>query len=94
MQLVCGVRFFCYGIKRTEIIRNYDLHIFSRAGVVHLNLRAGSTFPRPVCTASPGLWVNKEEVRFLFVVYEQFFKSLFIILINKSSKIYPKVRHV
>ena len=26
--------------------------------VIHLNLRAGSTFPVPVCTVSPGLWVN------------------------------------
>ena len=27
--------------------------------IVHLNLRAGSTFPVPVCTVSPGLWVSK-----------------------------------
>jgi len=31
----------------------------SRAAVVHLNFRAGSTFPVPVCTVSPGNWVNK-----------------------------------
>ena len=30
----------------------------TRAAVVHLNLRAGSTFPVPVCTVSRGLWVN------------------------------------
>ena len=30
----------------------------SRAAVVHLNFRAGSTFPVPVCTESPGHWLN------------------------------------
>jgi len=30
----------------------------SRAAVVHLNFLAGSTFPIPVCTVSPGHWVN------------------------------------
>ena len=28
----------------------------SRAAVIHLNFRAGSTFPVPVCTVSPGHW--------------------------------------
>ena len=30
----------------------------ARAAVVHLNFRAGSTFPVPVYTVSPGHWVN------------------------------------
>ena len=30
-----------------------------QAAVVHLNFQAGSTFPVPVCTVSPGHWVNK-----------------------------------
>ena len=30
-----------------------------RVAVVHLNFRAGSTFPVPVHTVSPGHWVNK-----------------------------------
>ena len=35
----------------------------ARVAVVHLNLRAGSTFPVPVCAASPRLWVNKADTR-------------------------------
>ena len=35
----------------------------SRAAVVHLNFRAGSTFPVPVCTVSPGHWVNKVDTQ-------------------------------
>ena len=31
------------------------------AAVVHLNFRAGSTFPVLVCTVSPGYRVNKAE---------------------------------
>ena len=31
----------------------------SRAAVVHLNFRAGSTFLVLVCTETPGHWVNK-----------------------------------
>ena len=34
-----------------------------RAAVVHLNLQAGSTFPVPVCTVSPGLWINKADTQ-------------------------------
>ena len=29
------------------------------AAIVHLNFRAGSTFPVPVCTVLHGHWVNK-----------------------------------
>ena len=29
----------------------------------HLNLRAGSIFPVPVCTVSPGLWVNEADTQ-------------------------------
>ena len=39
----------------------YNMYI-SRAAVVHLNFRAGSTFPVPVCTVSPGLSVNKQTL--------------------------------
>ena len=35
----------------------------SRAALEHLNLQAGSTFPVPVCTVSPGLWVNKADTQ-------------------------------
>ena len=35
----------------------------TRAAVVHLNLRAGSTSPVAVCTVSPGLWVNKADTK-------------------------------
>ena len=35
----------------------------ARAAVVHLNFRAGSTFPVPVCTALPGHWVNKADTQ-------------------------------
>ena len=35
----------------------------SRAAVVHLNFRAGSTFPVLVCTVSPGHWVNKADTQ-------------------------------
>ena len=33
----------------------------TRAAVVHWNLRAGSTFPVPVCTVPHGHWVNKAD---------------------------------
>ena len=36
---------------------------WSRAAVVHLNFRAESTFPAPVCTVSPGHWVNKADTQ-------------------------------
>ena len=39
-----------------------DIHD-SRAVVVHLNFRAGSTFPFQVCTVSPGHWANKAETK-------------------------------
>ena len=29
--------------------------------IVHLNFRAGSTFPVPGCTVSPGHWVKKSR---------------------------------
>ena len=37
--------------------------IVSRAAVVHLNFRAGSTFPVRICTVSPGHWVNKADTQ-------------------------------
>ena len=36
----------------------------ARAAVVHLNFRAGSTFPVPVCTVSPGHRVNKANSQY------------------------------
>jgi len=35
----------------------------SRAAVVHLNFRVGSTFPVPVCTVSSRHWVNKADTQ-------------------------------
>ena len=35
----------------------------ARPAVVHLNFRAGSTFPVPVCTVSSGHWVNKVDTQ-------------------------------
>ena len=37
--------------------------VVSREAVVHLNFRAGSTFPVPVFTESPGHWVNKADTQ-------------------------------
>jgi len=31
--------------------------------VVHWNFQARSTFPVPVCTVSPGHWVNKADTQ-------------------------------
>ena len=33
------------------------------ADEVHMNLRAGSTFPVPVCTVPHGHWVNKADTQ-------------------------------
>ena len=38
-------------------------NVISRVAVVHLNFRAGSAFPVPDCTVSPGHWVNKADTR-------------------------------
>ena len=43
----------------TQRIRQMYEH--SRAAVVHLNFRAGSTFPVPVCTVTPRHWVANTE---------------------------------
>ena len=50
----------------TEITTLYiyiDAKLSSRslAAAVHLNFRAGSTFPVPVCTVSPGHWVTQTQ---------------------------------
>ena len=42
----------------------------TRAAVVHSNLRAGSTFPVPVCAVSPGLWVNKADTQYEWPVQQ------------------------
>jgi len=49
-----------YPLKRGLMILKTDL----RSAVVHLNFRAGSTFPVPVCTVSPGHWVNKADTQY------------------------------
>ena len=36
----------------------------TRAAVLHLNFRAGTTFLVPVCTVSPGHWVNKADTQY------------------------------
>ena len=40
-----------------------EADIGSRAAVENLNFRAWSTFLVPVCTASPGHWVNKADTQ-------------------------------
>jgi len=35
----------------------------ARAAVVHLNFRAGSTFPVPFCTVSPGHWEKEADTK-------------------------------
>ena len=37
----------------------------TQAAVVDLNFRVGSTLPVPVCTVSPGHWVNKADTQSL-----------------------------
>ena len=44
-------------LLRCEITTN------PQAAVVHFNLRAGSTFPVPVCTEPHELWVNKADTQ-------------------------------
>ena len=40
-----------------------EIATITRAAVVHLNFRAGSTFPFPFCTVSPGHLVNKADTQ-------------------------------
>ena len=49
-------------IKTVFVLLNSS-SIIPRADVVHLNIQAGSTFPVPICTVSPGHWVNKAETQ-------------------------------
>ena len=42
----------------TDIVK-FMRHHGTREAVVHLNFRAMSTFPVPVCTVSSARWVNK-----------------------------------
>ena len=35
----------------------------TRAAILYFNFRAGSTFLVPVCTVSPGHWVNKADTQ-------------------------------
>ena len=52
---------------REQKIRKYLIFIPEKHqttfSLVHLNFRAGLTFPVPVCTVSPGLWVNKADTQ-------------------------------
>jgi len=47
----------------SEIISFQEKGSKARAAAVHLNFRAGSTFPVPVCAVSPGNWVNKADTQ-------------------------------
>ena len=49
------------GWKGRDAVREGKSVKGARAAVVHLNFRAGSTFPVPVCTTSPGHTVNKAD---------------------------------
>ena len=46
--------------KPADMFRKRDM---TRATVVHLNFRAGSSFPVPVCIVLPGHWVNKADTQ-------------------------------
>ena len=46
-----------------DLVANLHFSSSIRAAVVHLILRAGSTFPVPVCTVSPGLCVKKADTQ-------------------------------
>ena len=48
-------------LKRLTSHPYLSIYNISRAAVVHLNFRAGSTFPVPACTVSPGHCVNKAD---------------------------------
>ena len=48
-----------FGLVVSSIVR--IIRNITRAAVVHFNFRAGSTILVPVCTVSPGHWVNKED---------------------------------
>ena len=51
-----------WGSRRFRVdLKNAVCIAIARAAVVHLNFRAGSTFPVPVCTVLPGHWVNKAD---------------------------------
>ena len=49
--------------RRGEISKKVLFTSNTRTAVVYLNFRAGSTFPVPVCTVSPGQWVNKADTK-------------------------------
>ena len=63
---VYDIGFTAKGISKSKFsaktrfmwIRLSKCQIYCQAAVVHLNFRAGSTFSVPVCTVSPGHWVN------------------------------------
>ena len=46
-----------------QVTLHLKIHNDTRAAVVHLKFRAGSTFPVPVCTVSPGHWVNNADTQ-------------------------------
>ena len=46
---------------KTDFVLLNSSSIIPRADVEHLNIQAGSTFPVPICTVSPGHWVNKAD---------------------------------
>ena len=56
LDIQCGL----FKFKDQCLVPHVKLSL-PRATVVHLNLRAGSTFPIPVCTVQHGHWVNKAD---------------------------------
>ena len=49
------------GIGIAPLWMEVYLKLLLTGAVVNLNFRAGSTFPVPVCTVSPGQWVNEAD---------------------------------
>ena len=49
--------------KQRIINKRLNFAIFTCSRIVHLNFRAGSTFPIPLCTVSPGHCVNKADTQ-------------------------------
>ena len=56
-----GLKVVLYSLKYSD--QDKEQRRVAQAAVVHLNLRAGSIFPVPVCTVSPGFWVNKADTQ-------------------------------
>ena len=51
-------------MTNTVLFMTKDGKVGRWTAVVHLNFRAGSTFPIPVCTVSPRHWINKADTQY------------------------------